>query len=105
MGLIVGESVEDRVKSPFDAKRNCGAWLIGLLLGLIGPWLAGGGAWLLSLGGSSYFAMAGLGCLLAAFFYLRQRRTPGMATYLVVFTGTCIWAAATNCWAQRWQTI
>ena len=33
-----------------------GAKLIGLFLGLVGLWLAGGGAWLIRLGGSPYRA-------------------------------------------------
>jgi quinoprotein glucose dehydrogenase len=45
--------------------------LLAFLLGLIGLWLAVGGGWLLWLGGSAYYLPAGIGCLLAAWFYLQ----------------------------------
>jgi len=76
------------------AGRSWGAIIIGLLLGLVGLWLTGGGAWLLSLGGSAYYLIAGLGCLVSAWFYLRGRETAAFFTYLAVFIGTCIWAVA-----------
>lgn len=72
--------------------RRWGGLIIALLLGLIGLLLTGGGIWLLSLGGSAYYAIAGIGCLIAASFYLRGRDVMGMIAYLVVFAGTCIWA-------------
>ena len=71
-----------------------GAITIGLLLGLISLWLAVGGGWLLSLGGSAYYLIAGLGCLLSAFLYFTRRVLWAFALYLVVFAGTCIWALA-----------
>lgn len=73
------------------------AWfasIIGVLLAAVGLWLAGGGAWLLWLGGSAYYVVAGAGSLLAAFFYLSGRDRLGCWTYLAVFAATCIWAVA-----------
>ncbi|MEZ5735437.1 MAG: membrane-bound PQQ-dependent dehydrogenase, glucose/quinate/shikimate family [Novosphingobium sp.] len=94
---------ENRTKSA-GAKRAWGALVMGLLLGLVGLWLAGGGAWLVWLGGSAYYILAGLGCLLAAFFYLSRRATLGMLAYLLVFAGTCIWAVA-EVGTQFWPLV
>ena len=77
-----------------DPDRNWFARIIGILLGLIGLWLAGGGAWLLWLGGSAYYLLAGIGCLIAARFYVSGKPNSGFWTYLAVFAGTCIWARA-----------
>jgi quinoprotein glucose dehydrogenase len=70
------------------------ALVLAVLLGLIGLWLAIGGAWLLWLGGSSYYLPAGIGCLLAAWFYVRGRPDDALLCYLTVFVATCIWALA-----------
>lgn len=75
-----------------NRRGGWGAKLIGLLLGLVGLCLAGGGAWLLWLGGSPYYLIAGLGCLLSAWHYLRRRDRRGLILYLLVFLGTCVWA-------------
>ena len=91
----------------FSQGTSSGRWgaiAIGLLLGLIGVWLAGGGAWLLWLGGSAYYLLAGAGCLLAAWFYLARKPSRGMAVYLLVFAGTCIWALA-EVGADFWQLV
>ncbi|MDG2004885.1 MAG: hypothetical protein P8J20_16300, partial [Novosphingobium sp.] len=72
--------------------RSWSGVVIGLLLGLVGLFLGGGGAWLLSLGGSAYYLIAGLGCLLSAYYYFKGRQKAAVFTYLAVFVGTCIWA-------------
>jgi len=77
-----------------DSGRSWIALSIGALLGLIGLWLAGGGAWLLRLGGSPYYLAAGLGCLVAAWLYLTRREGKGALVYLLVFAATCVWALA-----------
>ena len=65
-----------------DSRRSlratAGARLIAVLLGLAGLWLAGGGAWLVSLGGSAYYLVAGIACLLSALLYLRGRAVAGL---------------------------
>jgi quinoprotein glucose dehydrogenase/quinate dehydrogenase (quinone) len=75
-----------------NRNRNWFARIIGALLGLIGLWLAGGGGWLLWLGGSAYYLAAGIGCLAAAWCYLGGRPQAGLWIYLAVFAGTCLWA-------------
>lgn len=84
----------ENAKKPAAPGRSWGSLLIAALLGLIGLWLTGGGLWLLSLGGSAYYAIAGIGCLIAGNFYFRGRIKMGLIAYLLVFTGTCIWAIA-----------
>ena len=65
--------------------------LFGLLLGLIGIVLAGGGLYLISLGGSWYYGIAGLLILLAAYRSFRGEAA-GLYLYLAVFLGTLVWA-------------
>jgi quinoprotein glucose dehydrogenase len=88
-------------------KASGGGWgakLIALLLGLIGLWMAGGGAWLLSLGGSAYYVMCGIGCLVAAWLYLRGRSLHGLYAYTAVFVATVIWAFA-EVGHDHWQLM
>ncbi|MFV0408412.1 MAG: membrane-bound PQQ-dependent dehydrogenase, glucose/quinate/shikimate family [Paracoccus sp. (in: a-proteobacteria)] len=65
--------------------------LFGLLLGLIGLILAGGGLYLITLGGSWYYAIAGLLILFAALRVFRGEAA-GLYLYLAVFLGTVVWA-------------
>lgn len=65
--------------------------LLGLLLVLIGLVLACGGGWLLALGGSPYYLMAGLGLLLAGGL-IAAGRVAGAWLYILVFLGTLGWA-------------
>jgi len=85
-------------------RRTWGGTLLGALFALIGLWLAGGGAWLLTLGGSPYYLPAGLGCLVAAWLYLAARPLRGMQAYLLVFAATCIWALA-EVGSDFWQLL
>ena len=45
--------------------------VVAIITGLTGLVLAGGGAWLLSLGGSWYYLVAGIGLVASAYFLLR----------------------------------
>jgi quinoprotein glucose dehydrogenase len=65
-------------------------WLAGGVIALIGLALAVGGAWLLSLGGSFYYLLAGLG-LIASGVLLVRRRVTGAWVYLAVFVVTLVW--------------
>jgi quinoprotein glucose dehydrogenase len=81
-----------------------GAWAVaalGVLFVLIGLVLTGGGVWLIALGGSWYYALAGLG-LIASGALLTQTRLLGFWVYLGVYAVTLIWAlweAGLNGWA------
>jgi quinoprotein glucose dehydrogenase len=75
---------------------------IALLLIFNGLIIAGGGVWLLSLGGSLYYLPAGVGLILAGLFVLRQSML-GFWIYLIVFAATLLWALwerGLDGWAQ-----
>ncbi|WP_395326972.1 membrane-bound PQQ-dependent dehydrogenase, glucose/quinate/shikimate family [Novosphingobium sp. BL-8H] len=58
---------------------------------LLGALLAAGGLWLIILGGSSYYLIAGVGLMIAGFWTYRLR-VGGLIGYIVVFAATVIWA-------------
>ncbi|MGE0148759.1 MAG: membrane-bound PQQ-dependent dehydrogenase, glucose/quinate/shikimate family, partial [Parvibaculaceae bacterium] len=62
-----------------------------LVTGLIGLALLAGGGWLILLGGSWYYGIAGLGFLVAAAL-LAKARTAALWAYAVVVIGTLAWA-------------
>ncbi|MGF1619849.1 MAG: membrane-bound PQQ-dependent dehydrogenase, glucose/quinate/shikimate family [Rhodomicrobiaceae bacterium] len=88
-----------------NIERNAGFWLtmaLACILVLFGLPILVGGVWLISLGGSWYYLFAGLGLLLTAWFLFR-RSMFAVWIYLLVFTGTLIWAlweAGLDGWAQ-----
>lgn len=65
--------------------------LTSILLALIGLFLAGGGAWLLSLGGSWFYLALGIGLLLCAAMVWR-RRPYARLLYALLLAGTLGWA-------------
>ena len=65
--------------------------LYAMVLALIGLVLAVGGAWLVSLGGSPYYVLAGLG-LLASGSLLFMLRREGATLYLAILIATIAWA-------------
>ncbi|MDN2564891.1 membrane-bound PQQ-dependent dehydrogenase, glucose/quinate/shikimate family [Aquibium sp. A9E412] len=78
------------------------ARLIGALLVVIGVLLGAGGVWLITLGGSWYYLVAGLG-LIAAGALLAGRSMLGLWIYLAVYAFTLVWAfweVGTDWWAQ-----
>src|SRR5579859_334894 len=94
--LTLTESEVRRItKNPQPASRRIrgGALIVALLLGVIGAWFAGGGAWLLALGGSAYYLLGGLACLVSAGRYLRGSPY-ALTCYLTIVVATCIWAIA-----------
>lgn len=75
----------------------------GMLLLLVGLALAAGGGKLVSLGGSPYYLLAGLGCLVAGVQLVRKRQS-GNWIYLAVFVATAIWALV-EVGLQFWQLL
>jgi quinoprotein glucose dehydrogenase len=76
--------------------------LLAIVLALAGLVIAGGGAWLLSLGGSFYYLIAGIGLLATAWFLFRGQSL-AVWVYLVTFVFTLVWALwerGLNGWAQ-----
>jgi len=62
-----------------------------LFTALTGLYLLVGGAWLLSLGGSAYYVVAGV-ALLGVTWLLYRRRPGALALYALVLVGTAIWS-------------
>jgi len=89
------------------AARRGGGWrlaaiLLSIVLALFGIVLFGGGIWLIALGGSWYYGLAGAGLLATAYLVLRQRMA-ALQLYLVVWVLTVVWAfweVGLNFWAQ-----
>jgi quinoprotein glucose dehydrogenase len=67
--------------------------ITGFTYALIGVALAGGGVWLVVLGGSAYYLVAGLG-ILATGMLLAAARWPALWIYAAVVIGTLIWAVS-----------
>ncbi|RZJ96592.1 MAG: membrane-bound PQQ-dependent dehydrogenase, glucose/quinate/shikimate family, partial [Brevundimonas sp.] len=79
---------------PIRSPASPGAWAVaalGVVLVLLGLVLTGGGIWLISLGGSWYYALAGLG-LIASGALLTQTRIEGLYVYAAVFAVTLLWS-------------
>ena len=68
-------------------------WVLGAALALAGLFFLIGGGKLISLGGSWYFLLAGLGLLLSGVQMVRRRRS-GAWFYLSTFGATVLWALA-----------
>jgi len=73
------------------AAGRIGLWALGGFLVLVGLALGLGGAWLASLGGSLYYVLTGLGCLVSGVLICCGRRL-GTWVYLAVFLLTLLWA-------------
>ncbi|WP_319003728.1 glucose dehydrogenase [Alloyangia pacifica] len=69
---------------------------------ILGLTLFGGGAWLISLGGSWYYALAGVGLVLTGVL-LNHGSMKAFWLYLLVWAGTLAWAwweSGADGWAQ-----
>ncbi|KPB02986.1 glucose dehydrogenase [Ahrensia marina] len=64
---------------------------IGALNALIGLILGVGGVWLITLGGSWYYAIAAIGLLLSGLLLIK-RNLLGVGLYLLTWVGTIMWA-------------
>ncbi|UOM36453.1 hypothetical protein [Acuticoccus sp. I52.16.1] len=76
--------------------------ILAVFVALLGLPLAGLGAWLITLGGSWYYGIAGLGLIIVAIL-LAQRSMAAIWLYLLVWAGTVAWAfweVGTDWWAQ-----
>lgn len=67
--------------------------ILAVIVALTGLALAGGGLWLIVLGGSAYYLLAGL-ALLATAYLLARRRPSALWLYAALLIATMIWAIA-----------
>jgi glucose dehydrogenase len=65
--------------------------IFALIVALFGLALAAGGLWLITLGGSWYYLLAGAGMLVSGVLLFLQRLS-GVWLYWLVFIGTVVWA-------------
>lgn len=63
-----------------------------LFTALTGAYLLAGGAWLVALGGSAYYVVAGIALLGVAWLLVRQR-SAALVLYALVLVGTAVWAS------------
>ena len=88
-----------------NANHQFGYWgtiVLAVVMVLFGLPILLGGLWLITLGGSWYYAFAGLGLLASAWFLFRHEMT-AVWIYLATYIGTVIWAlweAGLDGWAQ-----
>jgi quinoprotein glucose dehydrogenase len=84
-----------------ERRGRWAALALGIVLGLIGLALTAGGIWLVSLGGSPYYLIAGI-ALLASGALIGLRNVMGVWLYTLLFVGTVIWAfweSGSDIWA------
>lgn len=75
-------------------RSSAASWLVrvlGVVLAIIGVILAVGGAWLVAVGGSPYYLLAGIGLIVSGVLLVRLRMA-GVWLYAIVFGLTVIWA-------------
>jgi quinoprotein glucose dehydrogenase/quinate dehydrogenase (quinone) len=68
-----------------------GLWLLGGFLALVGVVLGAGGIKLLMLGGSFYYVLAGLACLVAGVLIIQGRKL-GATIYIAFILATILWS-------------
>lgn len=76
--------------------------VVAVVTGALGVVLGAGGVWLFALGGSWYYAVAGLGLVVCAVLLMRHRMA-GVWLYVAIFAATVVWALwerGLNGWAQ-----
>ncbi|MFC7400047.1 membrane-bound PQQ-dependent dehydrogenase, glucose/quinate/shikimate family [Chelatococcus sp. GCM10030263] len=90
-----------RASHPGRRRRLWPIILLGALLALIGIVLIAGGAWLVAVGGSAYYLVAGIGLLVSGALMISGRAV-GAWLYILVFIATLLWAyweVGLNGWA------
>ena len=88
-----------------QGRKSAAYWycaVIGALMALIGIVLGGGGIWLIALGGSWYYLIAGIGLVVSGALLAAQAMA-GVWVYLLTYVFTILWAfweVGTDWWAQ-----
>src|SRR4051812_3106539 len=71
--------------------RGTATLIVSLIIGIVGLWSFGFGAYLATLGGSVYYVLAGI-ALVATAVLLFRRRSESLVVYAALLTVTIIWA-------------
>ena len=74
-----------------QTERSIALWAMTILLAILGLGSLGGGLWLILLGGSWYYAVAGILFLVTALL-LVKRSPAALAVYALLVIGTLVWA-------------
>lgn len=77
-----------------ETSRGVGGWTLavyGFIMALLGVVIGAGGAWLVALGGSFYYLLAGIGLLISGVLLI-MLKPAGAWLYGIVFVATVIWA-------------
>ena len=80
--------------------RDVLLFLIGAVVALFGVAFTIGGGWLVSVGGTWYYLLAGLAMIVSGLLLITGRRA-GVGIYVLVFIGTLLWTlweAGGNYW-------
>lgn len=91
-----------RAGTPRAGGWRVAAIVLAIVLAIFGLALLVGGVWLIALGGSWYYGLAGLGLLVTAWLLARQRRA-ALPLYVVIWLATIVWAfweVGMDAWAQ-----
>lgn len=83
----------ERRRGP-SVRRGAGYWwaaILGAILVIFGLIIGGGGAWLLTLGGTWYYLVAGIGLIVSGGLIMRHDRW-GVWIYVATWLMTVIWA-------------
>ena len=75
--------------------------LLAIVLALFGVAILGGGIWLITLGGSWYYAVAGLGLCVTAWFLLNASMM-ALWVYLATYAFTVVWALWEDWVMETW---
>lgn len=93
--MNVSSSSKPRAGGQAEPSRHAGwrlaTMLVAVSLGLFALAMLCGGVWLMALGGSWYYGLAGAGSLVAAILLWRQRLT-ALYLFAVIWVLTVIWA-------------
>ena len=88
--------------SPASHPRNIAVLILGWVCVLFGLVILAGGVWLIALGGSWYYGLAGLGLIVTGLM-LNRYRMGAIWVYLATWVGTVAWAwweVGADWWAQ-----
>jgi quinoprotein glucose dehydrogenase len=102
--LSRSHSAEQLSFSSAQRPRRLGYWwatLLGIVLVPLGLVIGSGGVWLIFLGGSLYYLIAGIGLVVTGI-QLMRHKIAGIWVYLIIWLFTLIWAyweAGLNGWA------